>query len=74
METKVLFLYRVALESLHKKGPEGDEKASHADIRRQVFQAEKTVSAKALGQAHTLWLRDVEQSDKEGESEQSDLG
>ena len=54
METKVLFLYRVALESLHKKGPEGDEKASHADIRRQVFQAEKTVSAKALGQAHTL--------------------
>lgn len=47
METELLF-YREFLP-LCGKGPEGDERASHADIRRQVFQVEKTAGAKALG-------------------------
>lgn len=54
MEGEATILHRVAQEGLCGKGPERNETASHADIRRKMFQEEKTANAKALRQVHSL--------------------
>lgn len=55
MEGEATILHRVAQEGLCDKGPERNGTASHADIRRKMFQVAKTANAKALRQVHLAY-------------------